>query len=199
MDAIEPDSAHAMDILEFVKIEEIDPVYFDASYYVTPEEGGVHAYHLLANSMRKSGYAGIAKVTMHSREYIVIVRPASRGLTLHTMFYNNEIRDQQSTSDPAAENEQETSLAIQLIQNLAAPFKPEKYYDAYQQGLQKLIEAKTHGLNVTPTAHATIAPVIDLMAALKQSLSKAAPLSPQKRLLQAVPKKEELRRKKKAG
>src|ERR1700723_653275 len=91
-DKIEPQSARAMEILEFVKLDEIDPLYFDSSYYVAPEESGEKAYHLLLEAMKKSGYAGIAKATMHSREHIVIVRPHGRGMTLHTMFYTNEIR-----------------------------------------------------------------------------------------------------------
>ena len=81
-----------MEILEFVKLDEIDPLYFDASYYVAPEAGGVKGYRLLLEAMQKSGYAGIAKVTMHNREYIVIIRARETGLTLHTMFYSNEIR-----------------------------------------------------------------------------------------------------------
>ena len=92
LEKIEPESARTMEILEFVKVDEIDPLYFDASYYVAPEEAGARAYHLLLEAMKKSGYAGIAKVTMHSREYIVIIRAGRNGLTLHTMFYSNEIR-----------------------------------------------------------------------------------------------------------
>lgn len=197
LEEVEPDSARVMDILEFVKLDEIDPVYFDASYYVAPEEGGAHAYSLLLNAMRKLGYAGIAKVTMHNREYIVIVRARKDGLTLHTMFYSNEIRAAKDSgvSDKSEVNPKEQELAVQLIKTLAGPFKPEKYRDTYQEGLQKLIEAKTHGKTVTTAPHKSIAPVIDLMAALKKSLGQSAQEAESKPLLRAVPKSGEASKK----
>src|SRR6266849_6442387 len=92
LDKIEPSSARVMEILEFVKLDEMDPLYFDASYYLTPEDAGVKAYQLLMKAMEESGYGAIAKLTMHQREHIVIVRPGTKGMTLHTMFYSNEIR-----------------------------------------------------------------------------------------------------------
>ncbi len=173
LDEVEPDTARTMDILEFVKLDEIDPVYFDASYYVTPEDAGEKAYHLLTEAMEKSGYAGIAKITMHNRENIVIIRPRERGLTLHTMFYSNEIRtaEEHGHTDKAEIKEQERSLAQQLIESLAAPFHPEKYHDAYQDSLQQLIEAKAHGQKIAAVPHPARAPVVDLMDALKKSLA----------------------------
>src|ERR1700681_2575400 len=118
----EPESARTMEILEFVKVEEIDPLYFDASYYAAPEQEGAKAYHLLLEAMRKSCYADIAKVTMHSREYIVIIRAGKNGLTLHTMFYSNEIRSaaEFGNIDNSELKEQERAMAVQLIENLAA-------------------------------------------------------------------------------
>jgi DNA end-binding protein Ku len=92
LDKIEPVSAHTMEILEFVRADEVDPLYLDASYYVNPEEAGLKAYQLLMKAMTDSGYAAIAKLTMHQREHIVIIRPGSKGLTLHTMYYTNEVR-----------------------------------------------------------------------------------------------------------
>src|ERR1700722_15694157 len=93
LDKIEPQSARAMEILEFVKVDEIDPLYFDASYYVTPEDEGRKAYQLLLDAMEESNYAAIAKLTMHQREHIVVVRPRTKGMTLHTMFSTNELRE----------------------------------------------------------------------------------------------------------
>ena len=105
LDKVEPDSARSMEILEFVKVDEIDPLYYDASYYVTPEDEGKKAYQLLLNAMESSGYAAIAKLTMHQREHIVVVRPRAKGMTLHTMFYTNEIRQvaEYGRTDSAAE------------------------------------------------------------------------------------------------
>jgi len=183
LDEVEPETARTMDILEFVKLDEIDPVYFDASYYVIPEEPGQRAYQLLMEAMEKSGYAGIAKIAMHNREYIVIIRPREHGLTLHTMFYNNEIRPaaEYGHTDKSLIKEQERTLAEQLIESLAAPFEPGKYHDTYQNSLQELIDAKASGRKIAVVPHAPAkTPVIDLMEALKKSLAKKAASSTEK-------------------
>ena len=183
LDEVEPETARTMDILEFVKLDEIDPVYFDASYYVIPEEPGQRAYQLLMEAMEKSGYAGIAKIAMHNREYIVIIRPREHGLTLHTMFYNNEIRPaaEYGHTDKAQVKEQERTLAEQLIKSLAAPFEPGKYEDTYQNSLQELIDAKASGRKISIVPHAAEkTPVIDLMEALKKSLAKKSAVAGEK-------------------
>jgi len=200
LDEIEPESAETMEILSFVKAAEIDPVYFDSSYYAKPAEAGVRAYNLLLDAMRKTGYAGIAKVTMHNRENIVIIRARDNGLTLHTMFYNNEIRAVAETAVPnkAEVKEQESKLAMQLIESLAAPFDPSEYSDTYQEELEKLIEAKAHGKKLTVMPRTKRAPVVDLMSALQQSLKSKQ--GGQKTLLRSVPKSMEKERKsRKAG
>ena len=201
LDEIEPESAQTMEILSFVKAEEIDPIYFESSYYAKPAEAGVRAYNLLLDAMRKTGYAGIAKVTMHNRENIVIIRARENGLTLHTMFYNNEIRAAAETSAPnkAEVKEQESKLAMQLIESLAAPFDPSQYVDTYQLELEKLIEAKAHGKKLTVVPRTKREPVVDLMTALQQSL-KPKKAQPQKTLLRAMPKSlEKEKRNRKAG
>jgi DNA end-binding protein Ku len=177
LDKIEPPSAHVMEILEFVKLDEMDPLYFDSSYYISPEEAGVKAYKLLMKAMEESGYGAIAKLTMHQREHIVIIRPGSRGMTLHTMFYSNEIRAAESIpADNVEVKEQEKKLAEQLIASLAAPFEPQKYRDEYQENVRTLIAAKLKGQEVTEVAQPHLAPVIDLMEALKKSIAeKKAP------------------------
>lgn len=192
LDKVEPESARSMEILEFVKLDEIDPVFFDSSYYAAPEEGGAKAYRLLAEAMQQSGYAGIAKVTMHNRENIVIIRARDNGLTLHTMFYTNEIRSAESAgADKVEVKEQERTLATQLIENLAAKFEPDKYRDTYQESLRALVAAKTAGREVIATAHASIAPVIDLMDALKKSLAKQSAAPEKKQPLHIVSRTKE--------
>src|SRR5277367_493960 len=177
LDKIEPPSAHVMEILEFVKLDEMDPVYFDSSYYIAPEDAGVKAYQLLMNAMKESGYGAIAKLTMHQREHIVIIRPGAKGMTLHTMFYSNEIRAAESVpTDKVEVKDQEKKLAQQLIQSLAAPFEPQKYRDEYMENVKGMIDAKLKGQEVTEVAQPRMAPVIDLMEALKKSLAqKQAP------------------------
>lgn len=190
LESVEPESARTMEILEFVKLAEIDPIYFDSSYYLAPEDEGRKAYQLLFEAMRKSGYAAIAKVSMHNREYTVIVRPQKSGLTLHTMFYSNEIRSAENGPTEKIEvKEQERALAEQLIKSLAAPFQPEKYHDTYQEALQELIAGKAQGMEVTAAKHVARVPEIDLMQALKKSLAAKPAPAPEKRpLLQMVPK-----------
>jgi DNA end-binding protein Ku len=177
LDKIEPSSAKVMEILEFVKLDEMDPLYFDASYYLAPEDAGAKAYQLLMKAMKESGYGAIAKLTMHQREHIVIVRPGTQGMTLHTMFYSNEIRAAESVpSDKIEVKDQEKKLARQLIESLAAPFEPQKYRDEYQENVRTMIAAKLKGQEVTEVAQPHMAPVIDLMEALKKSLAeKQAP------------------------
>src|SRR3979411_2788562 len=87
---IEPESARSMEILEFVRLDEIDPLYYESSYYVTPEDEALQSYQLLRSAMQDSGYAAIAKIPMPQREHIVVIRPREKGRTLLPMFYNNE-------------------------------------------------------------------------------------------------------------
>jgi len=191
LDKIEPESARVMEILEFVKLDEIDPLYFDASYYATPEPASAKGFRLLQEAMLKSGHAGIAKVTMHNREYIVIIRAREEGLTVHTMFYQNEIRQPlEGRGDKFEIRDQERALALQLVESLSSPFQPEKYHDQYQEGLRVLIEAKAKDEEVVVAPPVSKAAPPDLLSALKQSLAQKGPRAEKKALLRVVPKGE---------
>lgn len=172
---VAPPSSEAMEIMEFVQLQEIDPLYFDASYYATPEEPGRRAYQLLLETMQKTGYAAIAKIAMHQREYTVVIRPREDGLTLHTIYYANEVRaiPEYGQTKSTEVKPAEIQLAEQLVKSLAAPFDPEKYEDAYQKRLEGMIEAKREGKAIKETKGKKLAPVIDLMAALQRSLNQA--------------------------
>ena len=171
---IEPQTARAMEILEFVPAADVDPVYFDSSYYLLPDEPGRRAYALLKTAMEQSGYLGIARVSMHNREYTVVLRPQGQGLTVHSMFYQNEVRrlEEMGKLDATEVKEKELELAHSLIQSLAGNFDPGKYHDNFADQLRLLIEAKVQGQPVVETEKPKLAPVIDLMAALKQSLEE---------------------------
>lgn len=174
---VAPKTAKVMEILEFVKGGDVDPVYLETSYYLSPEEGGEKPYALLFEAMRATGYYGIAKVAMHNREHIVIVRPTQKGMMLHTMYYRNEIRmADEFTTDTSQIKEKELTLARTLIETLAGEFEPEKYHDTYRDNLEKMIQAKMDGQKVveTPTPH--VAPVIDIMDALRKSLEARKPV-----------------------
>jgi len=173
LDKIEPASARVMEIIEFVKLDEMDPIYLDSSYYITPEDAGLKAYTLLMKAMQETGYGAVAKLTMHQREHIVIIRPGAKTLTLHTMFYSNEIRAAEAVpTDTIEVKDQEKKLAEQLIESLAVPFQPNKYRDEYTENVRAMIAAKLKGQQVTEAPQPHLAPVIDLMEALKKSIAE---------------------------
>ncbi|MCU1310270.1 MAG: Non-ous end joining protein Ku [Candidatus Angelobacter sp.] len=173
---IEPRTAKAMEILEFVRAEEIDPVYFESSYYLLPEEAGRRPYALLQKALEDSNFYGIAKLTMHNREYIVILRPKDGGIMLHTMYYKNEVREVEGFGKIDVElKPAELKIAYQLIEALSGDWEPEKYHDTFQENLKKLIEARLEGKEVTPVEKPQkMTPAVDLMAALKESLAQTA-------------------------
>src|SRR5256885_9846357 len=170
---IEPQTAKNMEILEFVKATEVDPVYFDSSYYMMPEEAGRRPYALLTKALEESEYVGIAKLTMHNREYTVFLRPHKGGMMLHTMYYSDEVRELENFGAPDVElKEAEVKVANQLIQALAGGWDPDKYHDTFQENLKRLIETKLEGGKVAEVEKPKkIAPVVDLMAAPKESLA----------------------------
>ena len=171
---VAPASSDNMEILEFVRAGGIDPIYFDSSYFMVPEDAGKKAYHLLLETMKKSGFSAIAKVAMHQREFTVVVRPHADGLLLHTMFYPEEVREvpEFKKDTTVTVKPQEVELAEKLVEGLAADFDPSKYHDEYQGRVLKMIEAKREGEEAPQTEARRRAPVIDLMQALQKSLGE---------------------------
>ena len=171
---IEPKTSKSMEILEFVKADEIDPLYFESSYYLMPEEAGRRPYALLSRALKDSKYVAISKLTMHNREYTCFLRPYEGGLMLHTMYYEDEVRRLKEFDPPKAElKEGELKIAHQLIEALEGKFELSKYRDTFEENLKELIKAHLEGKEVTPVEKPKkLAPVVDLMAALKQSLAQ---------------------------
>ena len=169
---VAPKTAKVMEILEFVKADQVDPIYLESSYYVAPDEGGEKAYALLYEALRDSNFYGVAKVAMHNREHIIVLRPGAKGILSHTMYYQDEIRQvEEFRTDTSLVKEKELALAKMLISSLEADFEPQKYHDSYRDNLQKMIEDKIEGKKVVSTPAEHIAPVIDIMEALKKSLA----------------------------
>ncbi len=169
-----PASAKSMEILEFVKSSEVDPVYFESSYYMAPDEAGERPYALLYEALERTGYTGVAKITMHNREHIALFRPGPTGLMMHTMYYADEVRAvDEFRTDKTLVKEKEIALATMLIESLAAEFEPAKYHDTYRDNLRAMIDAKIQGKEVVAPAEPETARVIDIMEALKQSLAIA--------------------------
>jgi DNA end-binding protein Ku len=180
---LEADSSEAMEIAQFVSLEEVDPIYYEASYYSAPEDPGKRAYGLLLQAMEKLNVAAIAKVTLHQREQIVLMRPYHQGIVLHTLYFPAEVREIAEYGKTETMNLQkpEMDLAEQFIRQLTAKFEPEQYKDEYQQRVLDLIETKRAGQVVAgQPPKPKLAPVIDLMEALKKSIAErgAAAASP---------------------
>jgi DNA end-binding protein Ku len=181
LEKIAPPSEHNMEILQFVRLDEVDPIYFDTSYYAVPEEPGRKAYDLLVRTLQQANYAALAKVAMHQHEYVVLVRPRDNGLTLHTVYYPNELHQVAEYGQPGQMEirPQEVELAQRLVENLAAPFEPGKFHDEYQKKVLELIESKRAGKPVSPARPQKLAPVVDLMEALQRSLAEAGRKPPE--------------------
>jgi DNA end-binding protein Ku len=167
-----PESARTMEILSFVKESEIDPLFFDSSFFVVPDQEGRKGYQLLLKALQDSERVGIAKVTMHQREYTVFMRPYDHGIALHTMYFANEIREAPGygKTETVHVTAQEIRLAQQLVDTLSVKFDLKNYHDEFQARLKQLIEAKQKGKEVAAAPVPHRAPVIDIMAALKKSL-----------------------------
>lgn len=171
---VAPASAKVMEILEFVKSDEVDPIYLETSYYMAPDEAGEKPYALLFEALKQAGRVGVAKIAMHNREHIVILRPGKNGVLMHTMYFTHEIRQvDEFRTDTSLVKEKELVLATSLIEALAADFEPHKYTDTYRDNLLKMIEAKKAGEEIVATPEPQQAKVVDIMEALKASLAAA--------------------------
>ncbi|HPT82272.1 MAG TPA: Ku protein [Limnochordia bacterium] len=165
-------ASHTIDILRFVELREVDPIYYDKTYYLEPADTGAKAYALLQEALARSGKIAVAKITMRSKVSLAVVRTYQSLLALETIFYPDEIRDHTQLARPsAAVEERELNMALSLIASLTEPFEPAQYQDERRLGLQELIEAKIRGREVVlvePTEEAL--PTLDLLAALQASL-----------------------------
>jgi DNA end-binding protein Ku len=171
---VAPSTAKVMEIQEFVKGEQVDPIYFETSYYMAPDEAGEKPYALLFDALKKTGYVGVAKIAMHNREHVVILRPGQNGVLMHTMYYQHEIRQvDEFRTDLSLVKEKELALATNLIEALAGEFEPAKYQDNYRENLLRMIEAKKQGEEVVATPEPQQAKVVDILEALKASLAMA--------------------------
>jgi DNA end-binding protein Ku len=176
--ALEEKATQSIDIAEFVPLAAIDPVYFERPYYLGPEKGGDKAYRLLAEAMRESGRAALARYAARGKQYLVMLRPSAdgRALILQELLYADEVRPMSEVPLPDAEvREPELKLAKQLIDQITREtFDPTQYHDDVRERIQADIERKMQGQDITAAEEPAAEParIIDLMAALKASLSK---------------------------
>jgi DNA end-binding protein Ku len=171
---IAPTTATTMDILQFVGSDEVDPIYFESSYYVAADDKTAKPYALFMAALADTKQDAIAKIAMHNREHIVLIRPADGGLVLHTLFYSGELHKANRAEAPKTKySAKEMELAKSLVNHLKAPFKPQEFKDNYRENVETLIEQKRKRQKITTTEQPRRAPVIDLMEALKRSLESS--------------------------
>jgi DNA end-binding protein Ku len=166
-------SKHTIELSAFVNASEIDPIYFDKSYYLEPEETGLKPYALLMKVLEKKGVTGVASIAIRNKENLCALRPADGTILLETLHYPDEIRERDVSVPDVLVNDRELAVASALVDALAEPFDPSKYHDRYREALLELIEAKTQGREVVVPEGGRAEPVTDLMAALRASIEAA--------------------------
>jgi DNA end-binding protein Ku len=172
LDRLDIELTHSIDICDFVALEEIDPIYFRKAYYLVPQEGAEKPYRLLVKALDETGKVGIAKVVIRNKEHLAALRPYEQVLLLETMYYPDEIRQAEKVDGRGRLPKAEIEMAKSLVENLSESFKPEKYDDKYRKELLKLIRAKAKGKKLPEPEEPEEAEVVDLMAALRESVAQ---------------------------
>jgi DNA end-binding protein Ku len=177
LEALDPEKTRSIDILDFVDLEEIDPIYYDHPYYLVPDKGAAKAYGLLLGAMESAGKVAIAKVVLRQKEQLVAIRPAGDLLMMETMIFHDEVVPHDEIEElPSAKDlkvsDRELKMAEQLIASLSSAFEPERYRDEYRDKVLDLIERKAQGQEIAVQPEAPEpAKVPDLMSALEASLA----------------------------
>jgi DNA end-binding protein Ku len=174
-DAVPVESSRAIDIVQFIDLDEIDPMMYKKTYYLVPDETGAKAYALLREAMSQDNKVGIAKVSFRDREHLAALRFRDDAFVLETMFWPDEIRevDFGDVKVDVKVRDQELEMARQLIGSLTAEWHPETFTDEYREALMKIVEAKINGEEVEVVSAEPTAKVVDLMEALKASVAAA--------------------------
>jgi DNA end-binding protein Ku len=176
LDRLDVELAHAIDILDFVRLDEIDPIYFRQAYYLLPQEGGEKPYRLLEQALEETGRVGVAKVVIRNKQHLACLRTFEGVLLIETMYYADEVRRPESLDDDLAWRDAEVrpaelEMAKSLVESLSAEFDPGKYDDTYRKELLDLIRSKAKGVPL-PEPQREEAEVVDLMQALRESVER---------------------------
>ena len=182
--SLEAESSETMEIVQFVKLPDVDPLYYQTSYFSVAEDPGRRAYSLIHKGMQDLNVGAIAKITLHQREQIVMIRPFEKGLVLHTLYYPEEIRAvaEFDNQPEVSVQKAEVELAEQFMKQLTGEFHPENFADEYEGRVEQLIESK-QGAASAPAKQTRrkLAPVIDLMDALRKSMDQQEESAPPKK------------------
>lgn len=174
--AVEVRKARAIEILSFVKIEEVDPIYFQKSYYLAPVASSIKAYRLFYEAVKKQKKAALGRFSLRNKQQLALLRPYDGVFALETLYYYDEVQGTQELAPPAEEevqlNHDELELAEGLIDRMTADFDLSQYHDEYRDELLKIINRKIEGKEITVPKVEPLAPVIDIMDALKESIAR---------------------------
>jgi DNA end-binding protein Ku len=197
LESIQPEKTRMIDIVSFVDLDQIDPIFYDHPYFLVPDTGADKAYRLLLDAMEDSGKVAIGRVVLRTKEYLVAIRPHGSTLTMETMLFADEVIspetiDERPSDGKAKTSQKELQMAQQLIDSLAEDFEPGQYKDEYRERVLEMIERKAEGEEIVieaPSEEPKEVP--DLMAALEQSIASAKGQGGGKR---AEPKKKPARK-----
>src|SRR4051794_19635816 len=170
LDRLDIELTHSIDICDFVDLEGIDPIYFRKAYYLLPQDGAEKPYRLLERALEETGKAGVAKVVIRNKQHLAALRALDGILVLETMYFADEVRKPEKVNGKARLQKAEIEMAKSLVENLSDDFKPEKYDDTYRKELLDLIRAKAKGQKLPEPQEEEDAEVVDLMAALRESV-----------------------------
>jgi DNA end-binding protein Ku len=190
LEAVALQRSQSVDIIRFVPIDQVDPIYFDRTYYLAPAdpEAQRRPYVLLLRAMQEAGMAAVGKFVLWGKENLCLIRPLGESLVLETLFFAEDIRPRKEIDDAVEETDvkgPELAMATQLVESLVGDFEPKDYENQYRNDLRAMLEAKLEGKEIAAPEPAPEAPVVDLMEALKQSVAQAqkgkdAPAKPKK-------------------
>jgi DNA end-binding protein Ku len=177
-EAVALQRSQSVDIDRFVSLDDVDPIYFDRTYYLSPADAPAQRrpYVLLLRAMQEANVAAIGKFVLWGKENLCLIRPLGEALALETLFFAEDIRPRAEIDDAVGEtevNDPELDMARQLVSSLVGEFVPDEYENVYRGELRAMLEAKLEGKEITAPEPAPVAPVIDLMDALKQSVAQA--------------------------
>jgi DNA end-binding protein Ku len=172
LDRLDIELTKTIDICDFVDLDEIDPIYFRKAYYLEPQDGAEKPYRLLARALDETGKVAIAKIVIRNKQHLAALRAANKVLVLETMYYADEVRQPEKVDGKVQLRKPEVEMAKSLVENLSAQFDPTKYDDTYRKELLELLRAKEAGAPLPEPDEEPEGEVVDLMAALRESVEK---------------------------
>lgn len=167
---VQPESSSNLDIAQFIEVPEVDPIYYEKSYYLGPDKGSEKTFALLVKAMQETNRAAVGKLVMRSHEYLALIRPGMKGMVVHFMYFADEVKENEFGVGDFDLKPKEVQLAKQLVENLTEPFEPSKFEEEYVKRLEEMIDAKLKGRTLKIVPPKARPKETDLMEALQKSI-----------------------------